>query len=83
MSAVVVNYDSFELDEAIVEAYAAMVQYLSDKYYTHVSRYTTSAFLRVKLGDALEERGLSPHIFESQREALEAAKPWTSAAQSA
>ncbi|MGO9170536.1 MAG: acyl CoA:acetate/3-ketoacid CoA transferase [Rhodomicrobium sp.] len=72
--AVIVNYDSFEIDEAVVDAYGAMVRELSDKYYTHVTRYTTSAFLRMKLGDALSGRGLSPHIFETQREALENAR---------
>ena len=77
---VVVNYDSFELEEPVIDLYAAMVKYLSEKYYTHVSRYTTSAFLRVKLGDALEQRGLAAHIFESQREALDANKPWVGSA---
>jgi propionate CoA-transferase len=33
------------------------------------SRYTTSGFLRIKLGQALEGRGLAPHIFESADEA--------------
>ena len=43
---------------------------------TRVSRFTTSAFMRLKLGEALEGRGLSAHIYETQREALESAKPW-------
>jgi H+/gluconate symporter-like permease len=34
-----------------------------------VSRYTTSGFLRIKLGEALENRGVAPHIFESADEA--------------
>jgi propionate CoA-transferase len=34
-----------------------------------VSRFTTSAFLRMKLGKALEERGVAPHIYESPDEA--------------
>jgi propionate CoA-transferase len=74
--AAVVNYDDFQLDESVMDAYAAMVQDLSDRYYTHVSRYTTSAFMRLKLGEALEHRGVAPHIFETQREALDAARPW-------
>jgi propionate CoA-transferase len=75
--AVVVNYDSFEIDENVINDYAALVKYLTDTYYKHVSRYTTSAFLRMKLGEALDSRGVSPHIFETQREALEASRPWT------
>jgi propionate CoA-transferase len=39
------------------------------RYYSRVSRYTTSAFLRSKLGDALNRRGVAPHIFESADEA--------------
>ena len=34
-----------------------------------VSRYTTSGFLRIKLGEALEKRGVAAHIFESAEEA--------------
>ncbi|PRH84012.1 hypothetical protein C5L14_29580 [Labrys okinawensis] len=71
---VIVNYDSFEIEEDILDQYAAMVQYLTERYYTHVSRYTTSAFLRMKLGEALNERGLAPHIFETRNEALHATR---------
>jgi propionate CoA-transferase len=68
---VVVNYDDFQIDEAVVDEYAAMVKDLSDRCYLHVARYTTSAFMRLKLGEALERRGLSAHISETAREALE------------
>jgi propionate CoA-transferase len=36
-----------------------------------VTRYTTSGFLRLKLGDALQQRGVAPHIYESAAEAEE------------
>ena len=48
---------------------SAMVRALTDRYYSGVSRYTTSGFLRIKLGQALEGRGVAPHIFESAAEA--------------
>jgi propionate CoA-transferase len=38
-------------------------------YYTTASRYTTSAFLRLKLGEALSRRRVSAHIFETAAEA--------------
>jgi hypothetical protein len=38
----------------------------SGKYAARSSRYTTSAFLRMKLGASLEKRGVSPHIYESK-----------------
>ena len=67
--AAVVNYDACEIAPDVTEAYAEMVDYLMVHCYTKVSRYSTSAFLRMKLGDALLRRGLAPHIFETQEEA--------------
>ncbi|MEK0082365.1 acyl CoA:acetate/3-ketoacid CoA transferase [Benzoatithermus flavus] len=62
---VVVNYDNFRIDPELVDAYAAMVHHMEQSWYTHVTRYTSSAFLRLKLGDALERAGVRPHLFES------------------
>jgi propionate CoA-transferase len=70
---VVVNYDDFQIDEAVVDDYSDMVKLLTDQYYTHVSRYTTSAFMRLKLGEALERRGLAAHIYETPQEAAASA----------
>jgi propionate CoA-transferase len=61
---VVVNYDNFRIDPELVDAYAAMVRDLERDWYTEVSRYTGSAFLRMKLGGALERAGVRPHLFE-------------------
>ncbi len=66
---VIVNYDSFRIDEAVIDAYARMVQYMEENYYTRVTRYMTGAFLRMKLGGALAERKIAPHVFESESEA--------------
>lgn len=66
---VIVNYDAFFLDDAVADAYAAMVQDVTDAFYRSVSRYSTSAFLRLKLGQSLSKRGLAPHIYESEMEA--------------
>jgi len=71
--AVVVNYDNFQIDESVVDDYSAMVKQLSDLYYTNVSRYSTSAFMRLKLGEALERRGLAAHIYETPQEAMASA----------
>jgi propionate CoA-transferase len=67
----IVNYDNFTIDPQLLDAYSAMVRGLMDKYYVEVTRYTTSGFLRMKLGDALEKRGVAPHIYESADEAKE------------
>jgi propionate CoA-transferase len=67
--ALVVNYDSFQIDPAVADTYAAMIRYMETHYYTTASRYTTSAFLRLKLGEALSRRRVAPHIFETASEA--------------
>jgi len=67
--ALVVNYDNFLIDAAVSDTYAAMVRYMETHYYTTASRYTTSAFLRLKLGEALARRRVAPHIFETADEA--------------
>lgn len=73
--AAVVNYDDFRIDEAVMDEYAEMVKDLTQRCYTHVSRYTTSAFMRLKLGEALERRGVAAHIFETKHEAISSANP--------
>ena len=59
----------FQIDSAVADTYAAMVRYMEMHYYTTASRYTTSAFLRLKLGEALARRRVAPHIFETRDEA--------------
>ena len=70
----IVNYDNFTILPDLVDEYTEMVKYLVNKYYSEVTRYTTSTFLRMKLGDALQKRGVKPHIYESSKEAKEALK---------
>jgi propionate CoA-transferase len=65
----IVNYDNATILPEVVDAYGEMVHYLMQHYYWGVTRYSTSSFLRVKLGDALKSRGVAPHIYESAEEA--------------
>jgi propionate CoA-transferase len=67
--ALVVNYDGFTLDPVVADAYFSMITYMQGRYYSSASRYTTSAFMRLKLGAALAERNLAPHVFETREEA--------------
>jgi propionate CoA-transferase len=67
----IVNYDGFTLDPAVSDAYFSMITYMQQRYYNTASRYTTSAFMRLKLGAALSERNLAPHVFETRTEAQE------------
>ena len=65
----IVNYDNFSIVPELEDEYIKMVQFVVSEYYSDVTRYTTSAFLRMKLGDELKKRNLAPHIFQSKEEA--------------
>lgn len=66
---VVVNYDGFEVSEPVLDAYAQVVEHMVSHYYRKITRYTTSTFLRDKLGSAIQARGLAPHIYETRGDA--------------
>ena len=68
----IVNYDNFSIPTELEDEYINMVKYVVEKYYLRTTRYTTSAFLRMKLGDALEKRDVPAYIFESPAEAKSA-----------
>lgn len=65
----VVNHDGFRISENLYDAYAEMIEYLCAYHYLTTTRYATSAFLRLKMQEALSRRGLAPHIFERKEEA--------------
>ena len=68
----IVNYDNFSIPTELEDEYINMVKYVMETYYLRTTRYTTSAFLRMKLGDALEKRDVPAYIFESPAEAKSA-----------
>ncbi|HEX5803286.1 MAG TPA: acyl CoA:acetate/3-ketoacid CoA transferase [Azospira sp.] len=70
----IINYDNFGIAPELLEPYIEMVRDVVTRFYTRVTRYTTSAFTRAQIGDALQQRELAPHIFDNQREALERLK---------
>jgi propionate CoA-transferase len=72
--ALIASYDGFYLDPLVSDTYFSMIAYLEKRYYSSASRYTTSAFMRLKLGEALTERHVAPHIFETQAEAQQFAR---------
>lgn len=65
----IVNYDNFSITPELLQAYMDMVGDVVQRYYVGVTRYTTSAFLRARLGDALREHDLTPHLYETAAEA--------------
>lgn len=65
----VVNYEGFVLDRDVEDAYVQMISEVVARYYIGVTRFTTSAFMRTKLGDTLARRGLAPYVYETEAEA--------------
>jgi propionate CoA-transferase len=62
--AVVVNYDSFTIAPALIDAYSAMVQQLKRRFYSRVTRYGTGGFLKARLearGPGFNQSG-SEHV---------------------
>ena len=53
----------------LLDEYSEMVRDVRDRFYCGITRYTTSGFLRMKLGEALEKRAVAPHIYEAAEEA--------------
>jgi propionate CoA-transferase len=72
--AAIVNYDHFSILPELVDDYADTVKYIVSRFYENVTRYTTSAFLRMKLGDGLKARGFASHVYESREEARKGLK---------
>ena len=70
----VVNYDNFSVSLDLADAYAHMVRDVVNRFYSSVSRYSTSAFMRMMLGLKFSRHGLSPEIYAGAAEAIESAK---------
>jgi propionate CoA-transferase len=68
--AAVVNYDNFSISPEMLDGYVEMVRSIVDRYYLDVTRYTTSAFIRAKLGAALEGAHVASHLYEGPEAAL-------------
>ncbi|WP_180125227.1 acyl CoA:acetate/3-ketoacid CoA transferase [Rhodoferax sp. BLA1] len=56
--AVVVNYDNFSIPPTLLDAYASMVQGLSERFYSQVTRYGSGGFLKAQL--ALDKPAVPP-----------------------
>ncbi|MFH1157298.1 MAG: acyl CoA:acetate/3-ketoacid CoA transferase [Pseudomonadota bacterium] len=67
---VVVNYDNFSIYPEFMDEYAEMVRYLMETFYSKVTRYTTSAFVRSQLWHAFHAHHFNPAIYSNPEEAL-------------
>lgn len=66
---IVTNHDGISIAPRLASKFANLLSQLEYDYYLTATRYTTSAFLRQKLGEDLKQRSIQPHIFESKKEA--------------
>lgn len=64
----IVNYDGTFIYPEIEDAYAEAVRRLEAKYYRSTTRYSASAFMRMKLGEVFG-RAKDAHIFETREQA--------------
>ncbi len=64
---VLVNYDGCRIDEALETEWESMVASLADRFYGKVSRYSGSAFMRMKLRNAFPDA--RTHIYETAEQA--------------
>ncbi|MBN2284117.1 MAG: acyl CoA:acetate/3-ketoacid CoA transferase [Deltaproteobacteria bacterium] len=71
----IVNYDNFNILPDLIDEYSEMVKGVVEDLYIHTTRYSSSAFARMKIGEALAEKKLIPHMYESREEAQKALKP--------
>jgi propionate CoA-transferase len=65
----VFNHEGFRISEQLLDDYADMIQDMMGQYFAKTTRYATSAFLRLKMKEALSKRGIAPHIFERKEDA--------------
>jgi propionate CoA-transferase len=68
----IVNYDGCTIAPQLMDAYAALVEALTERFYARVTRYSSSAFLRLSLGHSLRSHHVSPQMFDSSRDAFRA-----------
>jgi propionate CoA-transferase len=67
----IVNYDNFTILPELIEPYSRMIKELMDEKYSGVTRYTTSAFLRMQLSEALSSKDITANFCGSEEEARE------------
>lgn len=66
----IVNYDNFSIAPELMDDYIAMVRDLTERFYSRVTRYTTSTFMRSYFGRALRAHDAEPALYATPEEAL-------------
>jgi propionate CoA-transferase len=66
----IVNYDNFSIAPELMDEYIAMVRDLTQRFYSRVTRYTASTFMRSYFGQALRTQITDPALYATSEEAL-------------
>lgn len=66
----IVNYDNFSIVPDLLDAYVEMVHDLTQRFYSRVTRYTTSTFMRSYFGKALRNYNGDAALYGSSEEAF-------------
>lgn len=66
----IVNYDNFTIAPDLLDAYVEMVNALTERFYSRVTRYTHSTFMRAYVGAAFMRSHKEPALYASPAEAL-------------
>ncbi|WP_426175899.1 acyl CoA:acetate/3-ketoacid CoA transferase [Massilia sp. TWR1-2-2] len=66
----IVNYDNFTIAPDLLDAYVEMVNALTERFYSRVTRYTHSTFMRAYVGAAFTRSNKEPALYASPAEAL-------------
>jgi propionate CoA-transferase len=66
----VINYDNFSIAPDLMDDYVAAVNDLAERYYSKVTRYAHSTFMRASLGRAFRRIEKDAAVFANSAEAL-------------
>ena len=66
----VINYDNFSIAPDLMDLYVTSVNQLAERYYSKVTRYAHSTFMRASLGRAFRRIEKDAALFTSSAEAL-------------
>jgi propionate CoA-transferase len=73
--AAIFNYDRFDISPELVDSCAQALKDLTDHYFSAVTGYTASTFLRAKLNDTLKIHAIHLDLYETLNEAQEHLTP--------
>ena len=75
--AAIFNYDRFDISPELVDGCAKALKEIANHYFTVVTGYTSSTFLRAKLNDALKMHAIDLELYENLSDAKEHLSPGT------